>query len=114
MPPPPPTHTGTLTHMAPEVLLQGKVSRASDVYAFGILLWELYTGGRAFAHVPLPLLGHEVARGGLRPVFPGSCPVGFQEFAARCWAANPADRCAQGGRGRGGEAGRRGGGAGRL
>jgi serine/threonine protein kinase len=40
---------GTLTHMAPELLLHGHASRASDVYAFGILLWELATGLRAFA-----------------------------------------------------------------
>lgn len=29
---------GTLSHMSPELLLQGHASRASDVYAFGILL----------------------------------------------------------------------------
>lgn len=29
--------SGTVTHMAPEVLTQGKVSPAADVYAFGIL-----------------------------------------------------------------------------
>jgi serine/threonine protein kinase len=28
---------GTLKHMAPELLLQGRASKASDVYAFGIL-----------------------------------------------------------------------------
>jgi serine/threonine protein kinase len=34
--------------MAPELLLHGRASKASDVYAFGILLWELATGLRAF------------------------------------------------------------------
>lgn len=34
--------------MAPELLLEGRASKASDVYAFGILLWELATGQRAF------------------------------------------------------------------
>eukprot|EP00983_Pelagomonas_calceolata_P055908 1144356-Pelagomonas_calceolata.AAC.2 len=33
-------------HMAPEVLLEGRVSKAADVYAFGITLWELYTAGK--------------------------------------------------------------------
>lgn len=37
-----------MTHMAPEVMLRGKLSRQSDVYAFGVLLWELYSGGHAF------------------------------------------------------------------
>ncbi len=33
---PPPQ--GTITHMAPEVLMKGCLSKASDVYAFGITL----------------------------------------------------------------------------
>ncbi len=29
-------------------------------YAFGIILWELYTGGEAHRDVPATLLGHQV------------------------------------------------------
>ncbi len=58
-PAPPPAHTlrpppplqGTLTHMAPELLLHGRMSKAADVYAYGITLWELYTAENAFAGV---------------------------------------------------------------
>lgn len=32
---------GTVTHMPPELLISGLLSKPSDVYAFGILLWEL-------------------------------------------------------------------------
>ena len=39
--------------MAPEHLMLGRCSKASDVYAFGILLWEVATGGKAFAGVSL-------------------------------------------------------------
>ena len=53
-----------------KVLLEGRQSRAADVYAFGIVLWELYTGGRAFADVPSLLLGAQVAHDGKRPIFP--------------------------------------------
>jgi serine/threonine protein kinase len=35
--------------MAPELLMHGRCSRASDVYSYGILLWELATGSKAFA-----------------------------------------------------------------
>ncbi len=39
---------GSVAHAAPELLEQGgRPSAAADVYAFGILMWELYTGQRA-------------------------------------------------------------------
>ena len=30
-------------------LLQGRLSKAADTYAFGVLLWEMYTGQRPWA-----------------------------------------------------------------
>lgn len=34
--------------MAPEALLHGRISKAADMYSFGITLWELFTGGQAY------------------------------------------------------------------
>ena len=42
---------GTLTHMAPEVIVRGTQSNAADVYSFGITLFEVYSGKRAFEGV---------------------------------------------------------------
>lgn len=42
------TH-GTATHMAPEVLSDGTLSRAADVWSFGVVLYELLAGERPFA-----------------------------------------------------------------
>ncbi len=39
---------GTLAYMAPEQLEGATVSTATDVYAFGLLLFEMVTGSRAF------------------------------------------------------------------
>jgi serine/threonine protein kinase len=34
------THTfGTVTHMPPEMLVEGHMTKASDVYAFGVIMW---------------------------------------------------------------------------
>ncbi|WIA35332.1 hypothetical protein OEZ86_003786 [Tetradesmus obliquus] len=86
---------GTPTHMSPELFLSGHVSKASDVYAFGILLFEMLTGQRAYAGVPIPLLPHEVARQGLRPAWPANLPPGcrdLQRLAEACWVQQPQDR----------------------
>ncbi|GLC56027.1 hypothetical protein PLESTB_001056700 [Pleodorina starrii] len=82
---------GTLAYMAPETLLHGHVSRASDVYSFGILLYELYTGDTAFRGVPKALIGHAITKENLRPVFPPAlgAPFEYQLLACRCWESNP-------------------------
>lgn len=40
---------GTVTHMAPEMLSEGTFNFKGDVYSFGVMLWEMYTGKRAWA-----------------------------------------------------------------
>ena len=40
-----------VTHMPPELLTEGKMSKAADVYAMGVLLWELCA-----PHISCPLL----------------------------------------------------------
>ncbi|KAG2450299.1 hypothetical protein HYH02_004806 [Chlamydomonas schloesseri] len=83
---------GTLTHMAPELLLHGRMSKAADVYAYGITLWEIFVGGHAFKGMPRALLGHQVAEEGKRPVFPPFTPEPYACLAADCWAHDPEKR----------------------
>jgi serine/threonine protein kinase len=40
---------GKMAYMAPEQLSSGEISRRVDVYAMGVVLWELLTGKRLFA-----------------------------------------------------------------
>lgn len=37
---------GTVTHMPPELLMEGKLTYAADVFAFGVLLWSMFTSLR--------------------------------------------------------------------
>jgi serine/threonine protein kinase len=86
---------GTPTHMSPELFMEGHVSKASDVYAYGILLFEIITGRRAYSGVPIPLLPHEVAMQGLRPEWPSNLPedsLQLRDLAEFCWKHQPQDR----------------------
>jgi serine/threonine protein kinase len=40
---------GTISYMAPETITHGVLDFACDVYAFGVLLWEMLAGTRAWA-----------------------------------------------------------------
>ncbi len=53
---------------APPCLPRWQTSRASDVYAFGIMLWELYTGSRPYEGVKRSQVGAETGSfgGGMR------------------------------------------------
>ncbi|KAG1662464.1 hypothetical protein FOA52_009672 [Chlamydomonas sp. UWO 241] len=78
---------GTMTHMAPELLLFGRMSKPSDVYAFAVTLWEIFTGGRAFDNTPPALLGHQVIHEQRRPEFPVRPPKEFEALVNDCWEA---------------------------
>jgi serine/threonine-protein kinase len=41
---------GSVAHLAPELLERGgaRATAAADVFAFGVMMWELYTGRRAY------------------------------------------------------------------
>jgi serine/threonine protein kinase len=85
-----------MPHVTCRLFMAGHVSKASDVYAYGILLYELITGQRAYAGVPVPLLPHEVALQGLRPEWPKNMPAEslmLRDLAEACWQHKPQDRC---------------------
>lgn len=79
----------------PENFLHGHISKAGDVYAYGVLLFEIMTGSRAFAGTPTPLLAHEVAVGRARPRWPEGLAdevLPLRELAEQCWAQRARDR----------------------
>jgi len=90
---------GTLRYMAPEVMqrtdeaVKIRYDAFSDVYSFGILLWEL-------SHRETPFAGHDgvqvavkVAPSGQRPLM--QLPAGLSALGpliAACWHVDPAQR----------------------
>ncbi|GAX74177.1 hypothetical protein CEUSTIGMA_g1626.t1 [Chlamydomonas eustigma] len=78
-------YQGTMTHMAPELLMEGRISKAADVYAFGVTMWELFTGGNPFQGTPKALLGHMITKENRRPAFTRATPEEYRQLAERCW-----------------------------
>ncbi|GLH08363.1 Tyrosine kinase receptor Cad96Ca [Gryllus bimaculatus] len=78
--------------MAPESLLHRVFTHKSDVWSFGVLLWEIVTLGST----PYPGLGaREVVRrvrAGGRLERPAHCRPQLYRVMARCWAADPQRR----------------------
>ncbi|XP_042222211.1 tyrosine-protein kinase ABL1-like isoform X1 [Homarus americanus] len=77
---------------APEGLAYNKFSTKSDVWAFGILLWEFATYGVSpYPGVDLTNVYH-LLESGYRMDCPQGCPVRVYELMKQCWLWNPADR----------------------
>ncbi|XP_055631975.1 mucin-5AC isoform X2 [Toxorhynchites rutilus septentrionalis] len=78
--------------MAPEALQYHIFSRETDVWAFGIVLWEIATLGCT----PYPTLsGREVVRtvpNGARPEVPQDCRPELYDLMQRTWRKDPRQR----------------------
>lgn len=81
---------GTPAYMSPE-LLKGELhyKNSIDIYAFGIILWEMYTRDDPYEKNMNPFqIAHQVLEG-IRPNIPDSCPYNLRNLIERCWNANP-------------------------
>ncbi|GLI61443.1 hypothetical protein VaNZ11_003807, partial [Volvox africanus] len=85
-------YSGTVTHMAPELIEDGKVYQQGDVYAFGIIMWEIYTSSTPYQSMAHPQIMVGVVTHNLRPKFPTNCPEWYKSLANRCWRKDPKTR----------------------
>jgi len=65
---------------------------ASDVYAFGILGWEMYHCREVYQGLMEGQICVGVCDGTLRPEFDTTCPTNFRELLTRCWSQDPSAR----------------------
>jgi serine/threonine protein kinase len=101
---------------APEVMKQEKVTSKSDVFSFGVCMWEILEKGKCkellspsslfssliavcpFPSLSVPWIGEtnvEVAKAvlrGERLPKPEDCPDELYELMLKCWKANPDER----------------------
>ncbi|DBA90593.1 hypothetical protein WJX77_007250 [Trebouxia sp. C0004] len=75
---------GTITHMPPELMLEGSLSQAVDVYAFGVVLWEMYTAQRPWAGMRHAQIVHTICGLDQQLEFPYGTPARFEELGLAC------------------------------
>ncbi|XP_030304466.1 inactive tyrosine-protein kinase 7 isoform X3 [Calypte anna] len=82
-----------LRWMPPEAVLEDEFSTKSDVWSFGVLMWEVFMNGE----MPYTPLADDEVLAGLQSgktklPHPEGCPSRLSKLMQRCWAPSPKDR----------------------
>ncbi|XP_038623118.1 mitogen-activated protein kinase kinase kinase 10 [Tachyglossus aculeatus] len=83
---------GTYAWMAPEVIRLSLFSKSSDVWSFGVLLWELLTGEVPYREIDALAVAYGVAMNKLTLPIPSTCPEPFARLLEECWDPDPHSR----------------------
>jgi len=81
---------GTVNYMPPEQLRGGPSDQRSDIFSFGVILYELLSGQRAFAGTSAEaiaaILNHDL------PELPETVPPAVRQIVAHCLEKDPGKR----------------------
>eukprot|EP01096_Ripella_sp_DP13-Kostka_P000042 TRINITY_DN1005_c0_g5_i1.p1 TRINITY_DN1005_c0_g5~~TRINITY_DN1005_c0_g5_i1.p1 ORF type:complete len:852 (-),score=339.53 TRINITY_DN1005_c0_g5_i1:414-2969(-) len=93
---------GTYAYCAPEVYFGQHFTTKSDIFSFGIILWELayrcLTGTYSqpyseYTHIVFDFqIIIQTAKNALRPTIPAGCPEPYADVIRRCWDPAPENR----------------------
>uniref|UniRef100_W5UF66 mitogen-activated protein kinase kinase kinase n=1 Tax=Ictalurus punctatus TaxID=7998 RepID=W5UF66_ICTPU len=83
---------GTYAWMAPEVIKSSTFSKGSDVWSYGVLLWELLTGEAPYRGIDGLAVAYGVAVNKLTLPIPSTCPEPFTQLMSGCWDQDPHHR----------------------
>ncbi len=83
---------GTAAYMAPELLEDNLFDEKSDVYSYGILLWEIYDRGVPWRGLQPMQIMRKVVDKRERPPLPSTMPDDLRTLVGTCWSPGPDDR----------------------
>ena len=83
---------GVIPYLAPEVLSKKPYTKETDIYSFGMIMWEFTTGKKPFHDRPHDeYLILDILKGE-RPQITNDTPEFYAELIKRCWDHNPENR----------------------
>lgn len=83
---------GTPQWMAPEQFQSDDYTDKVDVYAFGILLWEILTEKIPFDKLSAVQIMQHVCNKNQRPKIDQNCPPALRQLIEKCWDVDPNKR----------------------
>ena len=76
---------GVIPYLAPEVLSRKPHTKESDIYSFGMIMWEHTTGKKPFHDRPHNNLLISDILNGERPQITDDTPEFYADLMKRCW-----------------------------
>src|SRR5205085_12213347 len=83
---------GVIPYLAPEVLSKKPYTKESDVYSFGMIMWEYTTGKKPFHDRPHDQYLMMDILNGERPQVTDDTPEFYAELMKKCWDHSPENR----------------------
>ena len=84
---------GVIPYIAPEIFRGSAFSKESDVYSFGMIMWEIITGCKPFADVEHDHnLIYQIVYHEKRPEITNDTPECFADLMKKCWDSDPKKR----------------------
>jgi serine/threonine protein kinase len=78
--------------MAPESISQQTYSKKSDVWTFGIVVWEIVCQREPHTNVNPVEVGILIRDRYLTPTIPNNCPQKLRQVMELCWQKQPDQR----------------------
>ncbi|XP_070773133.1 platelet-derived growth factor receptor beta-like [Enoplosus armatus] len=79
--------------MSPESIFQNIYSSQSDIWSYGILLWEIFSlGGSPYPDLPMTQEFYSALKRGYRMSQPDHAPPNIYDLMKQCWEVKPQSR----------------------
>jgi len=85
---------GSIAYLSPERLESGEIDAQAELWAVGVLLYEMISGAQPFRAADTRRLEQRIRARQPPVALDGGCPAGLQAIVAKLLAANVADRYA--------------------